>query len=460
FTGTGVTVAVLDTGVDATHPDLAGRVAEQREFIDDGLGTSDVVGHGTHVASTIAGNGAASGGKFRGVAPDATLISGRVCEPRGCPGSAILAGMAWAAAEAHAQIVNMSLGGDDTPDIDPLEDAVNQLSAQYGTLFVIAAGNRGFSAQTIESPGSADAALTVGAIDRDGTRAEFSGQGPRVGDEALKPDLTAPGVGIVAARASVVGPDPSDPNSPSYLAISGTSMATPHVAGAATLVHQQHPSWTGAQLKAALMAAAAPNPAQTALEQGAGLVDLERATRQALAAEPPSLSLGAIESPFTGAQTRTLTYRNDGGQAITLALTATLAPTGAPTPPGMITVSPAALTVPAGGAAAATVTVDHQASALEGQFSGAVIATAGDQRVVTPIAVDRHPPAFNLTLRALDTAGAPTRAGVLVIALPSGDTGQILVDGEATLRLAIGRYALSATLSDPDSVDMLEYPRL
>src|SRR5262249_11006020 len=142
LTGQGVVVAVLDSGIDASHPDLAGKVVDAETFIDDGLGTSDVFGHATHVASIIAGTGAASGGQFRGVAPDAQLLSGRVWDSGGfCPESAILAGVAWAAIDQHAPIINLSLGGLDSPGQDPLEDAINQLSAQYGTLFVVAAGN-------------------------------------------------------------------------------------------------------------------------------------------------------------------------------------------------------------------------------------------------------------------------------------------------------------------------------
>jgi len=129
LTGAGVVVAVLDSGIDASHPDLAGTVIDAKSFVDDDQGTSDVVGHATHVASIIAGSGASSSGQYRGVAPDARLLSGRVCAADFCRDSDILAGMAWAAADKRAPIVNMSLGGDDTPDIDPLEDAVNQLSA-------------------------------------------------------------------------------------------------------------------------------------------------------------------------------------------------------------------------------------------------------------------------------------------------------------------------------------------
>ena len=176
-----------------------------------------------------------------------------------CLDSDILAGMEWAAATLHAPIVNLSLGGTDTPDIDPLEDAVNRLSAEFGTLFVIAAGNEGVPL-AIDSPGSADAALTVGAVDGNDALAGISSTGPRLGDHAVKPDITAPGVAITAARAAgtALGPLVGD----QYVTLSGTSMATPHVAGSAALLLEQHPDWSGAQLKAALMATAQPTADQ------------------------------------------------------------------------------------------------------------------------------------------------------------------------------------------------------
>ena len=141
YTGAGVPVAVLDTGIDATHPDLRRRVAATRNFTAD-PDIRDTDGHGTHVASTIAGTGAASRGRYTGVAPGANLLVGKVCEGSQCPESAILAGMEWAAA-AGAKVVNLSLGGPDTAGDDPLELAIERLSAEYGTLFVVAAGNDG-----------------------------------------------------------------------------------------------------------------------------------------------------------------------------------------------------------------------------------------------------------------------------------------------------------------------------
>lgn len=458
FTGAGVTVAVLDTGIDSTHPDLAGKVIAAEDFTGDGAGVLDVVGHGTHVASIIAGTGAASNGQFAGVAPDAQLLSGRVCARFGCPDSAILAGMAWAAAEQHAKIVNLSLGGGDTPEIDPLEDAVNQLSAQFGTLFVIAAGND-FSDGTIESPGSADAALTVGAVDRDDQIAFFSSRGPRNGDHAVKPEVTAPGVEIVAARAAGVPPI-GEPVGTSYMKLSGTSMATPHVAGAAALLVQQHPDWTGAQLKPQLIATASPNAALTAFEQGAGRIDIDRGTRQDVSADPPVLSLGIAAFPHDDDPVivRTVHYRNGGAAPLTLTLAASLShAAGDPTPPGMIQIEPPEIIVPAGGTSDVTVTVSTGGDLVDGLYSGALVATGGDVRVETPIGVDREVESFDLGIDVLNEQGAPTSA--IVFVFPARGISPIqFINGHISLHLARGRYALDATvLSFPGA--FLAYPR-
>ena len=145
---------------------------------------SDINGHGTHVASTIVGTGAASDGVNKGVAPGADLIVGKVLG--GVDGygadSWVLAGMQWAA-ESGADIVSMSLG-DPTPSdgSDPMSMAVDNLTAQYGSLFVIAAGNAG--PESISAPGAAASALTVGAVDKQDNLAYFSSTGPLIGTGA------------------------------------------------------------------------------------------------------------------------------------------------------------------------------------------------------------------------------------------------------------------------------------
>ncbi|MGW0436327.1 S8 family serine peptidase [Micromonospora sp. NPDC003197] len=445
FTGRGITVAVLDTGVDVEHPDLAGRVTESRNF-SEAPDAGDEVGHGTHVASTIAGSGAASGGKYRGVAPDATLLSGKVCESFFCTDSAILAGMQWAAVEKRATVVNLSLGGMDSPEIDPLEEAVNTLTAQTGTLFVIAAGNDGAEG-TVGSPGSADAALTVGAVDRDDQLADFSSRGPRVGDEAIKPDLTAPGVEIVAARAGGTGSD-------SYRTASGTSMATPHVVGAVALLAQQHPDWKAEQLKATLISSAKPNPALTAFEQGAGRVDVARAITQSVTTVPVSVSYGRTMWPHGDDEpvTRTVTYRNPGAEAVTLQLAAQVTgPGGVAAPAGMFQVSATQVTVPAGGQTEVTVTADTSVESPDGHYTGRLLATAGSTVVNTPLAVNKEPESYNLTIAHIDADGTvPVSYLSILVGLDKYWSAYLYEpDGTLTIRLPKGRYGLTSWLETP-----------
>lgn len=198
YDGTGVRVAVLDTGADLDHPDLVGQVDASKSFVA-GQGVDDGNGHGTHVASTVAGTGAASDGKEKGAAPGARLLVGKVLGDSGSGAdSDAIAGMEWAK-EQGADIVSMSLGSSVPSDgDDPMSQAVNTLSADGGPLYVIAAGNA-YDPGTIGAPGAAAAALTVAAVDKDDERAGFSSQGPLSGGHGLKPDVAAPGVDVTAA---------------------------------------------------------------------------------------------------------------------------------------------------------------------------------------------------------------------------------------------------------------------
>ncbi len=465
-TGKGVPVAVLDTGIDVTHPDLAGRVVQARNFAGDGP-VVDNVGHGTHVASIVTGTGAASGGRYRGVAPDVQLYDGKVCGDESCPESAILAGMQWAAADKRARVVNMSLGGADSAGTDPLERAVETLTARYGTLFVVAAGNEGPAEHTLGSPGSADAALTVGAVDGKDNAASFSSRGPRVGDDGLKPDITAPGVGIVAALSKDntlpgprVGPDGR------YLKLNGTSMAAPHVAGAAAILAQQHPDWTPARLKAALMASARPAAKLSGYVQGAGRVDLTRAIRQSVTVNPPSVGFGRQPWPHSDDRpvTRTLTYHNAGPTPVTLTLTTSAAgPDGRPLAARLFTLSRPTITVPAGGDASVAVTAHTRVALPDGFLTGAVVGTGGDTVVRVPVAVNREPQSYDLTVRHLDRAGrAAPDAQVDVVRLDRpGTPAQGGSGGTVKLRLPKGRYAVvSAVRGGRGDRTMLVQPLL
>jgi subtilisin family serine protease len=449
YTGAGMTAAVLDSGIDLDHPDFAGRLVEVRNFTAAPDG-NDSYGHGTHVASIVAGSGAASGGLYRGVAPDARLLIGKVCPANSCPESAIIAGMEWAS-RLGADVVNMSFSGPDAPGLDPLERAVNELTAETDALFVAAAGNDGTSVP-VGSPASSDAALAVGAVDRDDSLADFSSRGPRVGDSAIKPDLTAPGVGIVAARASdgVIG----EPVDDFYTRLSGTSMATPHAAGAALLLEQQHPTWTAGQVKAALMASARPNQFVTVFDQGAGRVDVARAIEQDVITAPASISLGLQPFPHEDDEvlTREVTYSNLGATpaVLDLALDVT-GPDGVPAPAAMFAVQPSSVTVPAGGQAAVTLSADTRVSGPLGVYSGALVATGDGASVRTPLAVDKEAERYNLTVRHLDRRGQVPVSytthvqGVdRVIGGPNFDP-----DGTLTLRLPAGRYHLYSVIDTP-----------
>ncbi|WP_341717109.1 S8 family serine peptidase [Micromonospora sp. FIMYZ51] len=452
FTGAGVTVAVIDSGVDLTHPDLADVVTEAVSFLPE-TDAVDRFGHGTHVASTIAGSGAASDGRYRGVAPDATLVSAKVCE-YWCDDSAIIEAMHWAAVDKQADVINMSLGGSDGPEVDPFEEAVNTLTAQTGALFVISAGNEGPTDRTVGSPGSADAALTVGAVDRDGSLADFSSRGARVGDDAVKPDITAPGVGIVAAKAAegVMGIPVGD----HYVAESGTSMAAPHVAGAAALLAQQHPEWDATRLKAALMGSANPRPGDTAYQQGAGLVDVARAIGQPVTADPPSVSYGRTLWPHQDDEpiTRTVTYRNDGTEALTLDLAwQVTGPDGKPAPEGMFRTAASQVTVPAGGTAEVAATVDTSVDGADGYYSGHLVATAGQVRTVVPVGVHREVESYNLTVNHLDSTGGPADAFFTLISgidVPTVEVVYSAVDGAVTVRVPTGRYAVTSVIDEYD----------
>lgn len=445
FTGAGVKVAVLDTGVDQTHPDLADRELAEQNF-SDSPSTVDNFGHGTHVASIVAGTGAKANGKYKGVAHGASVLDGKVLNDGGFgQESWIIAGMQWAA-EQGAKVANLSLGGGDTPELDPLEEAVNTLSAQHGILFVIAAGNSGRPG-TISSPGSADAALTVGAIDRDESIAFFSSRGPRVGDGAIKPDVTAPGVQIVAALHSAGTISP--PVEPGYTALSGTSMATPHVAGSAALLAQQHPDWTGAQLKAVLSASAKPNSTLSVFDQGAGRVDVAKAITQTVTSEPTNVSLGVVAWPHDDDKpvTKQLGYRNAGAADVTLQLAVeATGPDGKPAPAGLFSLSANEITVPAAGEATISVTGTTTAATLDGLYSGTVVATGGSQSARTPIAINREVESYNLTINHRGPDGAALEEySTLIVGLDS-DTFAFPydADGSVTARLPKGRYLLDS----------------
>ncbi|MFD9123119.1 S8 family peptidase [Streptomyces bottropensis] len=471
YNGKGVKIAVLDTGVDATHPDLKEQVVGEKNFSTSPDAT-DKVGHGTHVASIAAGTGAKSAGKYKGVAPGAKLLNGKVLDDDGYgDDSGIIAGMDWAA-EQGADVVNLSLGGGDTPDIDPLEAQVNKLSKEKGILFAIAAGNDG-GEQTIGSPGSAEAALTVGAVDDLDKLAEFSSTGPGL-DGQIKPDVTAPGVDTTAASApgSVIAKEVGE-NPAGYVTISGTSMATPHVAGAAAILKQQYPDWTYTQLKGALTGSA-KGGAYTPFQQGSGRIQVDKAIKQTVIADPSSASFGLQQWPHFDDTpvTDKVTYKNLGTTDVKLTLAvAGTDPKGQAAPAGFFTLGTKTLTVPAGGSASADLTVNTKlGGTVDGTYSAYVTATGGGQIVRTAAAVQREGEAYDVTLKFLGRDGNPAKyysANLVGVSGLAQDKYYSPYDESGTVKVRVpkGGYIFNTgILVDPEDaakgIDWVAQPKL
>ena len=330
MTGSGAVFGIIDSGLDIDHPDFKdakgrSRVVAYMDFT--GEGTKDVVGHGTHVAGTIGGNGAASDGKIKGIAPDAQFKIAKVFGDEGeTDESVILAAMKWMASQKggkKADIINMSLGGPGTPNLDPLGSMVNTLIVKDNILVVAAAGNEGPWASTVGSPGNARYVLTVGGVTKNGETPFFSSRGPIIGPDGrelyLKPDIVAvsgdvnlsaiepqtimvdnsaavnnsgalasaggnSSVGIcVYAPDGVLAPRSSDDpdtdcaysDNKLYRLMSGTSMAAPQVAGGAGALvgylKQQGADYDAFHVRAALMETA-KDLGKGREDQGAGLL--------------------------------------------------------------------------------------------------------------------------------------------------------------------------------------------
>lgn len=448
YDGTGTTVAVLDSGVDAEHPDLVGAVKEQQNFTDS-PDVADHDGHGTHTSSTVAGRGVASNGRNKGVAPGAQLLSGKVLNDYGSGDlSWIIAGMEWAVAEG-ADVISMSIGTSEPVDCtDPMAAAVDRISAESGVLFVVAAGNLGGPAEAITTPGCAASALTVAATDLTQTTADFSSRGPVLANHAVKPDIAAPGVDITAARAGGRGDS-------AYIDMSGTSMATPHVAGAAAILKQEHPGWTGQQLKAVLQNSVRAESKVGIYEQGAGELDVANAVTQKVTG-PGTTDLGTFAWPHTSSQkvTKSLTYHNDATEPVTLTFTTDArGNNGKPLPSSLISFAQS-LTVPAGGTAELPVTVDPSAAidpGLYGAISTRVVAKSNSgQTVVTPLGFYLEPQYVDVTFKLIDRDGKPAASisSLDVFDLDSIAAQRVGFDGaDQTLHLRAGTYSLASTIA-------------
>jgi subtilisin family serine protease len=244
YTGAGVGIAVLDTGLDFEHPDFAGRIGGMADFT--GEGAQDLNGHGTHVAGIACGDGSAHGGKYTGVAPGSTVYVGKVLDRQGLAYmSDVMAGLDWAVKQ-NVHVISLSLSGPPPGDgTDALSETCDMV-VERGFVICTAAGNSGPDPGTIGAPGCARLVITVGASTDDDTLLEASSRGP-TSDGRVKPDVLFPGTGIVSCRAA----DTSlgSPLDLSYTEASGTSMATPHASGVAALLLEAAPGLTPAEIK-------------------------------------------------------------------------------------------------------------------------------------------------------------------------------------------------------------------
>jgi len=307
YDGAGIGVAVVDSGITPWHDDLgdpavpgAQRVAQFVDFVDGQPGAYDDYGHGTHVAGIIAGNGFDSGGARQGMAPGAHLVALKVLDGSGTGRiSQVIAALEHVIAHKQAlniRVVNLSIAAPvvESYTVDLLAEATRR-AVEAGIVVVASAGNSGRAPDgrtiygSITAPGNAPWVLTVGAAshmgthDRsDDTMAGFSSRGPTAIDLAAKPDLVAPGVGIVSLSdpASAMFTSRSDylmdgtvaTSYRPYLSLSGTSQAAPVVAGAVALMLQANPELTPNAVKAILQYTAEDSAAD-AFSEGAGFLN-------------------------------------------------------------------------------------------------------------------------------------------------------------------------------------------
>lgn len=279
--GEGVSIAIVDTGLDTAHPDFTGRIADVVDLTGEGLG--DGHGHGTHCAGIAAGSGVASGGRYRGVAPAATLYSAKVLKASGDGMmSDVMAGIEWAQSQG-ARVISLSLGNTGPSDGNDLLSVTCDAAVEQGCAVVVAAGNDGPLARTIGSPGASRRAITVGATNDRDAIANFSSRGPTA-DGRQKPDLVAPGVDIIAPRAK--GTQMGTVVDDWYISACGTSMATPLVAGVVALLLQADPTLSPAEIKQRLQESAI-DLGQGPYVQGRGRLDAWGAYQREVTPTPP-----------------------------------------------------------------------------------------------------------------------------------------------------------------------------
>jgi hypothetical protein len=316
--GQGIVVAVIDSGIDATHPAL--RVAGGYDFAQNDPVPEDVNGHGTHVAGIIAANAAG----IVGVAPDVTLLAYKVVHVDGDGKESSLVAALERAMDPngdgdpadHVDVVNISLGWD--AGVDSIGSRAVDAATAAGIVAVVAAGNERRGPAQVKAPGVAPTAITVANAVTELEVVSQSSRGPTPGTLAFKPDLAAPGENIVS---TVINGELGT--------LSGTSMSAPHVAGVAALLRELHPDWSPADVKAALVSTARTMNGAP-LARGAGFIDAQAAHEARFFVDASGLSFG-IDGAKAGSfdATRTFTITNGSAAGATFAASAQDTPAGA-----------------------------------------------------------------------------------------------------------------------------------
>jgi serine protease AprX len=284
--------------LDATHPDFGERMIAFKDFVEtDNNEPKDPNGHGTHVAGIAVGDGSGSSGRYRGVAPESSLLVGRVLDAAGGGRTSdVMAGIEWAITQG-AQVINISLGGPPFPGDGT--DALSQLcdaAVESGAVICVAAGNLGPGSQTVGSPSAARSVITIGASQESPDSgpervAMFSSRGP-TGDGRTKPDLLFPGVGVISARSA--GTTLGDPVNELYISLQGTSQATPMATGTAALLLQANPRYLPEDVKARMIRGARALPGYPENAQGQGRGD---AYNTFLSAQGDPIGPGQVAEP-------------------------------------------------------------------------------------------------------------------------------------------------------------------
>ena len=455
--GQGIGIAVLDSGI-SQHPALANRVVANVSFVTDDPQITDAFGHGTHVAGIIAGDAAAAAGVAPGyaggIAPGAKLINVRVLggDGRGLT-SDVIQGIDWVVANRaryNIRVINLSLGHPvmEACSTDPLCEAVNR-AVQAGIVVVVAAGNGGKAADgrtvlgSITSPGNSPYAITVGAlntwgtIDRsDDTVAASSSRGPSAYDRAVKPDIAAPGLRITSLQANGAFLPAMFPTihvagsgNNAYMYLSGTSMATPAVAGGIALLLQGSPNLSPAQVKFALQSGATAMADGGLMGAGAGSVNFWASRQIAVYAALPA---PAQIAPSLGS-----------AQRFAVLAGSTVTSTGPSVITGNLGVSPGS-----------AVTGFPPGVMVSGAIHGADAAALAAQDAVTAAYDNLVGQACTQDLTGQNLGGRTLTAGVYCFSSSAQLTGTLVLDGRGDAN-AVFIFKMGSTLTTASAASVV-----